>query len=217
MTLSVVSRRAFTAGLAVAAGGLHGCAEVTDLYGFRLDIQLLLPNGVINVVAVRRVKEVRYYDWVPTANRSYFPIRGQAIPVDLAGRTLFFTMCGYTLEQKGESDRTLRGSWLPTGWHSSPYAWRDAPESLVVELKPLEIPAMVVFDNPAIVDTIRVVMPSELPQEFPGVRIGRCTVRPSRDKPTMTDVKQRLPWLEDNRSKPELGDSVYADRYMFGL
>lgn len=217
MTSSAVSRRAFATGLAVASTGLHGCAEVTDLYGIRLDIQLLLPEGVLNVVAVRRVVEIRHYDWVPTANKTAYPVRGQAIPVDIAGRTLFFTKCGYTVEQDGESDRTLLGWWLPISLHSGVKDWREAPDSLVIELEPLQIPAMVIFDDPAIVETIRVVMPSELPKEFPGVRLGRCTVRPSRDRPTMTDVEKRLPWLQDHGRTPELGDSVYADRYMFGL
>lgn len=217
MTSSPLSRRAFAAGLAVASTGLHGCAEVTDLYGFRLDIQLLLPSGVLNVVAVRRVVEIRHYDWVPTANKTVYPIRGQAIPVDMAGRTLFFTKCGYTVEQAGERDRTLLGGWLPSSLNNGVKDWREAPDSLVIELEPIQIPAMVIFDDPAIVETVRVVMPSELPREFSGVRLGRCTVRPSRDKPTMTDIEKRLPWLLDDRRKPELGDKVYTDRLMFGL
>ncbi|WAC60290.1 hypothetical protein [Brevundimonas sp. SL130] len=228
MLANSISRRAVIGSLLAGASGLQGCAEVKDLYGFRLDVRLHLPNRHIDVHAVRRQAEVRYYDWVPTANRSYSPVSGQAVPVDIDGRTLFITRTGFQqwsdknhrFSYYGDGERVIGSTWTPEIIYRDrrllfPPDWGSSGE--IIDIQPHEMPALAVFDDTKRPETIRIIPPNNLGDEFPGLRLGRCTVRPSAEKTSKTDVRERLPWLnEQNRSLPDLGDHVYPDEDMFG-
>lgn len=217
------TRRAVIA-TGAAAAALAGCeqalARKTSEYGFRLEMALIVAGRQINVESVRKVVSWEHYSWVPTSNQSYSNCFGDAAPVDIGQRTLFVTRAGY--RQFGEGPREPTDLWTPQSVYrlrgnGAPPRWTEPRRGLALNLAPEELPVMVTFADLDDPQSIRIVRPDELSDLFPGVRLGRCKVEWTRDRPTRTDVRQRLPWAYDDRRKPEIYPYVYADKHLFGI
>lgn len=208
---------------AVLAAGLGGCeralAYKVDALGFRLRLELFVGGQRRLVEAVRRIESWSYYGWVPTANRSFRNDFGDAIPIDIGSRTLFLTRAGY--QQLLDGPREPTGVWTPELVYrargiKNPPNWARRQPGLAVDLSFDELPVFVTLTDIANPNSIMIINPETVAEHFPGVRFGRSRVEWTRDPPTRTDIRKRLPWVYDDSPKREVYPFVWADRFMFG-
>lgn len=214
-------RRLITASL--TAFSLGGCerafAHKTGEYGFRIVLELIDKDRPVFIEAVRRVVSWKHYGWVPSSNQSYSNCHGDAVPIEFGDQTLWLTKGGY---RKNYFDGKIEPTdlWTPYSVYrrrgiESPPLWSQSQPGLSLDLAPQELPVLVTIkgNNRG---TIRMVEPSALSERISGVRLGRCRVEWTREAPTRTDVRQRLPWVYDGSRQPEIYPHVYADPNLFG-
>ena len=68
-------------------------------------------------------------------------------------------------------------------------------------LSPHELPVLVAFATAAIPGSGLVIEPSRLPEVFPDVSLGRCTVRLTSERIRFGAAEATLPWLRDRPGK----------------
>lgn len=84
--------------------------------------------------------------------------------------------------------------------------WRDGHppsiESLRSEfaaqelvLQPSELPVLVAFEDVRVPGSGRVIQPDQIREVFPGVKLGRCTSQPTRDRVSFGAVEKVAAWL----------------------
>lgn len=216
------TRRALITG-SLAAAGLGGCdrifARKTGEYGFRIVLGLVVEGRPVTVEAVRKVVSWEHHGWVPTANRSYENLFGDAASIAIGDLTLFLTRGGYQQFRDGPVEPT--GLWTPYTVYrrrdiANPPDWTEPQTGLSMELSPEDLPVLVTAmgSDPA---SVQIVTPEVLPDRLPGVRLGRSWVEWTRRPPTRSDVRRRLPWAYDEGRKPQIYPHVDADRHLFGL
>lgn len=127
--------------------------------------------------------------------------RGEAVPIDLPGGTLFALLRGHDMELTYPTDaldtqytRVHQLRPKPVG------GWKDVRKQVAENRQPLTLdadnyPLLVRFrdlDDPA---SIEKVDPNDLAASFgPGVRLRRIMVRVT-DEPLTEGIEKRLPWL----------------------
>lgn len=225
-----LTRRSLVGGLGLGAAlSVMGCGETTQDYKFRIDFQLLVDGVSRNASTTRSAKSEKSPGWMPTANTSWTRLKGTAASVDIdRGRVLFLTLCGYSTwdgSRKtafGQGERKLTGQWLPDDLYRdrglAAVSNRDGMHPAVgrkTDLMPHELPAIVIFEDPARPETGCRVLAEELSSLYPELALGRCTLSFPRFGIVSRDAEvARLQWLREPDSRrrvPGLGLESYTD------
>jgi hypothetical protein len=203
---------------------LAGCAGRQSQLRFRLQMAAKIGARVVRASSVR---ETWYYDdpsWFPSDGAGQFGWRGEATMLDLGGGRLLAAMLdGYTtingyrersyapwdpatvvmerMAQTLPKDPVGRAIWSDVGGpptFSELKAWLQRGPLM---LGPHELPVLVAFATAAIPGSGLVIEPSRLPEVFPDVSLGRCTVRLTSERVRFGAAEVALPWLRDRPGK----------------
>lgn len=225
-----LTRRSLVGGIGLGAAlSLTGCGETTQNYRFRIDFELLVDGVSRNASSTRSARSENSPGWMPTANTSWTRLKGTAASVSIdRGRVLFLTLYGYSTwdgSRKtafGQGERKLTGQWLPDDLYRDRgldgVSSRDGMHPAVgrtTDLLPHELPALVIFEDPARPETGRRVRAEELSGLYPELALGRCTLSFPRFGFVSRDAEvARLQWLREpvRRSRvPGLGLENHMD------
>lgn len=131
--------------------------------------------------------------------------RGEAVPIDLPGGTLFALLRGHDMELTYPTDALDTQYTRVHQLQPQPFGgWKDVRKLVTKNHQPLTLdsdnyPLLVRFrdlNNPASVEKVD---PNDLAASFgPGVRLRRIVVQVT-DEPVTEGIEKRLPWLPAQR------------------
>lgn len=185
---------------------------------FRLTLEVLIDGRPIRGSSVRQFE---YFDdpgWFPSDGAGQSSWQGAATPLALPGGAYLFAMLeGYVIV-RGRRERSY-GPWTPmdvvlsrlgkrvvtqrdyetlsqaerqrvVGPAQAPALVGTAPIVLPLD----ELPILALFRTPSVPGSGLILLPEDLPKQFPGLTWGRCTVQGTDDPLDIGQVEKIMPW-----------------------
>ena len=185
---------------------------------FRLTLEVLIDGRPIRGSSIRQFKYFNDPGWFPSDGAGQSSWQGDATPLALPGGAYLFAMLEGYVTVDGHRRRSY-GPWTPMGvvlrrlgkrvvtqsdFEALSTAERQnvvspAQARALIGTQPIvlaldELPILALFRTPSVPGSGLILLPEDLPKQFPGLTWGRCTVQVTDDPLDIGQVEKIMPW-----------------------
>lgn len=185
---------------------------------FRLTLEVLIDGRPIRGSSIRQFTYFNDPGWFPSDGAGQGSWQGDATPLALPGGAYLFAMLEDYVIVRGLRERSY-GPWTPYGVvlgrlgkrvvtqsdyealsrAERQYVLSPAQARALVGTGPIvlaldELPILALFRTPRVPGSGLILLPEDLPKQFPGLTWGRCTVQATDEPLDIGQVEKIMPW-----------------------